>query len=156
MPVWERFLDSLGIFAALIALAFVALFVRRRLLSRGGTTFECSARVTPPTKQTAVASARGWTLGLGRYSGESLEWFRVFSFVPRPRHVFKRDVRVVGRRVPEGAESFALYAGHQIVELGLSSGDRVELAMSEGALTGFLAWTEAAPPGDERRLRQQR
>ena len=26
-------------------------------------------------------------------------------------------------------------------------GTRVELAMSEDALTGFLAWLEAAPPG---------
>jgi hypothetical protein len=25
--------------------------------------------------------------------------------------------------------------------------DRVELAMSDAALTGFLAWLEAAPPG---------
>ena len=152
MPLWEAFLDSLGIVAALIALAFVGLFVRRRLLSRGGGTFECSVRFAPPAKQSAVASARGWTLGLGRYAGDSLEWYRVFSFLPRPRYVFDRDIRVVGRRRPQGAEAFSLYAGHSVIEVRLRSGSQVELAMSDAALTGFLAWTEAAPPGDERRL----
>jgi hypothetical protein len=29
----------------------------------------------------------------------------------------------------------------------LHRGTRLELAMSEDALTGFLAWLEAAPPG---------
>lgn len=156
MPVWEAFADSLGIIAALIAAAFAFLFVRRRLLSRGGGTFECSVRFSIPSKQSTVASARGWTLGLGRYVGDSLEWFRVFSFLPRPQHVFGRDVRVLSRRRPEGAEAFALYAGHHIVEVALGSGSRVELAMSEAALTGFLAWTEAAPPGDETRIGRAR
>jgi hypothetical protein len=156
MPVWEAFVDSLGIIAALIAAAFAFLFVRRRWLSRGGGTFECSVRFAAPTKKSPVGSARGWTLGLGRYVDDSLEWFRVFSFLPRPRHVFGREVRVVGRREPHGAETFALYAGHHIVEVTLSSGSHVELAMSESAMTGFLAWTEAAPPGDESRLGRAR
>jgi hypothetical protein len=35
-----------------------------------------------------------------------------------------------------------------VVECRVTEGDgRVELAMSDGALTGFLAWLEAAPPG---------
>lgn len=156
MPVWEAFVDSLGIVALLIAAAFAFLFIRRRWLSRGGGTFECSVRFTAPSKQSAVASARGWTLGLGRYVDDSLEWFRVFSFRPRPQHVFGRDIRVVSRRQPDGAEAFALYSGHHVVEIKLASGGRVELAMSEASLTGFLAWTEAAPPGDERRIGRAR
>jgi hypothetical protein len=156
MPVWEAFVDSLGFVVALIAVAFAFLFVRRRWLSRGGGTFECSVRFGAPAKQSPVASARGWTLGLGRYVDDSLEWFRVFSFRPRPQHVFARDVRVTGRREPDGAEAFALYAGAHVVEISLGSGSRVELAMSEAALTGFLAWTEAAPPGDERQIGRAR
>jgi hypothetical protein len=31
------------------------------------------------------------------------------------------------------------------------SQDTIELAMGEGALTGFLAWLEAAPPGSYER-----
>jgi hypothetical protein len=156
MQVFQAFADSLGIVALLLAVAFAFLFIRRRWLSRGGGTFECSVRFSVPSKSSPVASARGWTLGLGRYVGDRLEWFRVFSFRPRPQHVFGRDIRVIGRRQPDGGEAFALYAGHYVVEVALGSGSRVELAMSEGALTGFLAWTEAGPPGDQSRLGRSR
>jgi hypothetical protein len=152
MPWWETILDSVGVVAALIVAALVLLFVRRRLLGRSGGTFECSIRIKPPVKRGVVASARGWTLGLGRYSGDSLEWFRVFSFSPRPRHVFGRSMKVVRRRTPVGAEAFSLYAGHRVIEIQPESGGPIELAMSEAALTGFLAWTEAAPPGNDRLL----
>ena len=63
----------------LVLLYGVALIVRRRLLSRHGGTFELSYRVRPDT------AGRGWLLGLGRYSGETLEWFRIFSLSPAAR-----------------------------------------------------------------------
>lgn len=152
MPWWEALLDSFGAVAALIALALVFLFLRRRWIGRSSSAFECSVRMSPPTKAGPAAAARGWTLGLGRYSGDTLEWFRVFSFSPRPKHAFTRSMRVLDRRTPHGAEAFALYAGHQVIELQLGDGSRVELAMAESTLTGFLAWTEAAPPGHDRLL----
>ncbi len=150
---WQAaIVDSLGLIAGVVALAFVSLFVRRRLLSRSGATFECSLRTTTPTKGTPAATSRGWTLGLGRYNDDAFEWFRVFSFSPRPKHVFDRSMSVLGRRTPHGAEAFSLYAGHVVVDVQMGSGGRLELAMSEGALTGFLAWLEAAPPGQDRLL----
>jgi hypothetical protein len=48
--------------------------------------------------------------------------------------------------VPEGEEELALLSDHVILAC-LHRGTRLELAMSEDALTGFLAWLEAAPPG---------
>ena len=54
------------------------------LLSRNGGTFELSHRVR------SGRAGRGWVLGLGRYSGDDLEWFRIFSLSPRPRHVWRR------------------------------------------------------------------
>jgi hypothetical protein len=61
--------------------------------------------------------------------------------------VFPRDVlSVVGRRDPVGAEQQVLYAGHVVVDCTVS-GRPVALAMSAEALTGLLAWLEAAPPG---------
>lgn len=152
MPWWEAMLDSFGAVAAVLALPLVFLFVRRRVLSWSGGTFECSVRVNIPQKSGAVSVARGWVLGLGRYSDDRLEWFRIFSFSPRPRHVFTRSMTVLGRRTPHGAEAFSLYSGHHVIEIELDGGQRVEIAMSERALTGFLAWTEAAPPGNERLL----
>jgi hypothetical protein len=152
MSWWEAILDSLGLIVAVIGLLLLSLFVRRRLLSRSGATFECSLRTTAPQKGTPAATSRGWTLGVGRYTGDDLEWFRVFSFSPRPKHVFDRSIRVLGRRTPHGAEAFSLYAGHVVVNVHVDGHRLVELAMSEGALTGLLAWTEAAPPGQDRLL----
>ena len=49
-----------------------------------------------------------------------------------------------------GAEAFALYGGHVIVECRYD-GQALELAMSPSALTGLSSWLEAAPPGVRRR-----
>lgn len=149
MPWWEAILDSLAVLAVLLLVCFIALFVRRRWLGRSGGVFECSIRSKVPKNP---ASPRGWKLGVGRYTGNQFEWFRIFSFSPRPRHVLGRGVQVTGRRVPHGAEAFSLYQGHSVVEVSPEAGATIELAMSERALTGFLAWTEAAPPGHDRLL----
>ncbi|MBA2699281.1 MAG: DUF2550 domain-containing protein [Nocardioidaceae bacterium] len=152
MPWWESVLDIVGGVAVLAALVLVALFIRRRWLNRYGGTFECSVRMRPPPRGIGSQTARGWTLGLARYSGQDLEWFRTFSFSPRPQWVFDRSLTVGSRRTPHGAEAFALYAGHRVVAVNLATGRTIELAMSDRALTGFLAWVEAAPPGQDRRL----
>lgn len=151
MPWWADILDVLGLLAVIALAVFAFLFVRRRVLSRQGGTFECSVRMRTPAKA-SPSGARGWELGLGRYDGEKLEWFRVFSFSPRPKAVFDRSLEVLARRKPHGAEAFSLYAGHIVVGVRLESGSSIELAMSEQALTAFLAWTEAAPPGQDRLL----
>jgi hypothetical protein len=147
MAWWEAILDSLGLVLVAILLVFVFLFVRRRVISRSGGTFECSVRTRVPAQGAAASSARGWSLGLGRYTGDQLEWFRIFSFSARPKYTFDRTMTVGQRRTPHRAEAFSLYAGHVVVAVQLDTGRRVELAMSHNALMGFLAWTEAAPPG---------
>lgn len=151
MPWWADVIDLVGLVALLVLACFVYLFARRFLLSRAGGTFECSLRMRRKSGG-AAGSLRGWTLGLGRYSGEDLQWFRMFSFSPRPRRVFNRSLEVVTRRSPHRAESFSLYAGHVVVSVRLEDGQTLEMAMSQQALTGFLAWTEAAPPGHDRLL----
>ena len=145
MPLWEWLLDSAGALLLLVVLYGVALVVRRRWLSRNGGTFEFSVRVRPGR------AGRGWVLGVGRYTGDDLEWFRIFSLALRPRFRYRREeLEFVARRDPEGAEAFSLYSGHIVVSCRTPSG-LLEVAMSPAALTGFLAWLEAAPPGRPRR-----
>jgi hypothetical protein len=64
----------------------------------------------------------------------------------------RRELEIVDRRVPEGAEAFALLSGAVIVRCrdGSDGGTMVEFAMGDDALTGFLSWLEAAPPGQAR------
>jgi hypothetical protein len=146
MAWWQDLLDSAGLFAGLAVFGFGYLFLRRRLLCRSSGTFECSVRMQRPRQSNAAAAARGWTLGLARYRDTTIEWFRIFSFSPHPKYVFDRSLTVVARRRPAGPEAFTLFGGHIVVALQLQSGRPVEFAMSESALTGFLAWVEAAPP----------
>jgi len=141
MPLWQWLLDSVGAVLLLVVLYGVSLVVRRRWISRHGGTFEFSVRVR------SSRAGRGWLLGVGRYSGDVLEWFRIFSLAPRPKLRFRRaELEYVGSRDAVGIESYSLYAGHIIVECRARSGP-LEVAMSPEALTGFLAWLEAAPPG---------
>lgn len=144
MPLWQWLLDSVG-FVLLLVLAYgVALIVRRRYLSRHGGTLELSHRVRDSR------AGRGWVLGLGRYTGDELQWFRIFSLSPRPRRTWRRiELSYVGQRDSEGPEGMSLYSDHVIVTCTLGS-DTVELAMSKSSLTGFQAWLESGPPGSAR------
>ena len=145
MPWWQWLADVAGVLLLLVLLYGIALVVRRRFISRHGGTFEFSVRVR------SGRAGRGWVLGLGRYSGGDLEWFRIVSLHPRPRRVFRRsELEYVGRRDPGGVESYSLYSGHIIVSCRTPTGP-LEVAMSPEALTGFLAWLEAAPPGQRSR-----
>jgi hypothetical protein len=131
----------MGVLLLLVLLYGLGLVARRRWLSRHGGTFEFSVRVR------SVRAGRGWVLGVGRYTGDNLEWFRIFSLAPRPRYRYRRsELEYVGRRDAEGVEAFSLYSGHIVVSCRTPAG-LLEVAMSPDALTGFLSWLEAAPPG---------
>lgn len=159
MPAWQWAADTVGVALLLVLLFGLGVVLRRRWVSRGGGVFEMSFREPPPGEAAlppqpgavstarATASARGWTLGFGRYSGDVLECFRIFSLAPRPRRCLERDgVTYLGQRRPQGMEVHAIYAGHVIIACSTGRGV-VEVALAPDALTGLLAWLEAAPPG---------
>lgn len=128
--------------ALLVLMAgFLVFSVRRRWLVHDGGAVEMSLRLKTGTH------GRGWVLGMGRYDGDELQWFRVFSLSPRPRRTLdRRQVTVKARRTPKGPEQLSLLKGMDIVVLS-SAGVEVEIALDRSALTGFLAWLEAQPPG---------
>ena len=136
-------LGAVATLAALLALAVLAamgIAIRGVLLGRGGGTVECGLRRGPD---------QGWRLGLAAYQPAELRWYDAFGVLLRPRAVFARKaLSVLSRRPADALESASLGKGIVVVEC--SAGERaapVELAMSEAALTGFLAWLESAPPG---------
>jgi len=145
MPLWQIVLDVLGGLLLGSALGLAGLIVRRRWLTKGEPTFDMSVRLRPGE------GARGWTLGVARYRGDRLEWFRFFSLSLRPKRAFVRgDLELVGRREPAGPEAYALFTGHIVVDTRVGSRE-LPVALSPEALTGLLAWLEAAPPGHLRR-----
>ena len=152
-------LDVAWLFAAFLALLVIAagfLAVRRFLLERGGGTVECALR----------RGTSPWRLGVASYQSDELRWYNAFGISPRPEETFgRRDLTVVSHRPPDSAEIATLGPGRVVVECELPggpgndgpdndglgndgpSGDTVQLALAESALTGLLAWLEAAPPG---------
>lgn len=145
MKGWFGVVEIVLIVLVLLVLPLIILALRRRWLSRSGGTFECSLRLRTTTPGT------GWVLGVARYSGEQLEWFRFFSFSFGPRKTFRRgDVVVLENRAPDAIEAVSLYAGQRVVRMEEGTGDDGQLwdlAMSSDSLTGLLSWLEAAPPG---------
>ena len=143
MQWWQWVIDASGVLLLLVAFYGLALVVRRRLIARHGGTFELSHRVRP------ARDGRGWVLGMGRYSGETLEWFRVFSLSPGPKRTWARAaLSYDGSRTALGAEQMSLYPDHLVIHCSTPAGD-IDLAMSLASLTGFQSWLEASPPGTD-------
>ncbi|MBA3743098.1 DUF2550 domain-containing protein [Sporichthya sp.] len=127
---------------ALVGLAMLALTVRRLALQRPVGTFACSLRLGEHP------DGDGWSYGIGRYHGDRVEWFPIFSLAWKPRHLLTRRRLVVRhRREPAPMETHSIPVGSVVMVCSLGE-DSLELAMSHGALTGFLSWAESAPPKD--------
>ena len=133
--------ELVGVVLLLAVLAVaVALLVRRMQLLRGGG-------VDVSLRRRVVRGATGWHVGVGRYRGDELCWFRLTSLWPGPTVVVDRTLlEIVDRRVPTEAEVDAIPAAGVVLRCRTPS-RTVELAMAPGVLTGFLAWLEATPPG---------
>ena len=134
-------LDAAWLFAALLIVLVVAatgIAARRFVLERRGATVECGLRTRDGS----------WRLGVASYSGDDFCWYRVFGLSMRPQRAFsRRDLTVVSRRPVTDAEVSILGPGRVVAECQVAGTGRVDLALAEPALTGLLAWLEAAPPG---------
>ncbi len=135
-----------GILLLVVCVCLGYLSFRRVRLMRGGGVDVCLRRARHvPTGSRDVGA--GWHFGVGRYRGNELTWYRLTSFRPGPTAVLDRTaLEIVDRRTPGTAESYALPQGASVL-LCRAGRLEVELAMPPGALTGFLSWLEAAPPG---------
>lgn len=140
MTAWMWALVVLiGILVLLVGYAF-ALVLRRRQLSRGSGAFELSLH------RPGSEDGRGWQLGLGRYRGDQLQYFRIFSLAGPKRSWDRRFTQFEGQRPATEFERMALYPGHVVCTVIAPEGE-VQLAMSEHALMAFQSWLEARPPG---------
>lgn len=137
---------AIGLTLLTLAVALVAsLMIRRLIISRGGGVVECSLR---------QAADGVWQHGMAEYRRDQLCWHKSLSLRRRPQAAFDRGRLVVlGGRVPTPAEQATLGPGQVVVRCrtlvrlrgGPARSQVIELAMSEAARTGLLAWLEAAP-----------
>ena len=138
-------LDAAWIFAAflvIIVLAAVGLAMRRML-------------ARPPRRDGGMRAAQAsgtWRLGVAAYEADELRWYDTVGVLLSPEEVLeRRTLSVESRREAYPAETALLGPGKVVVTCRAGEvPETVELAMGEAALTGFLAWLEAAPPGSYR------
>ena len=124
-------------------LPFALLYLRRRWLTGQGGLFDCACRVAQGP------AGSGWVLGLARYRGDELEWFRVFSLSMRPSWTLRRELTMYAdQRSSDDLESVVLFDESRIVTLRdrLSGQERI-LAMEPDAAMGLMSCLESAPPG---------
>jgi hypothetical protein len=134
-----RVLEVIGIAVLIVLAGLLMIFARREVISRRGGTIDMNMRLS------TFAPERGWAPGLGRFVGDELHWYRLFSLAIRPRRTLSRnDLALLSRRRPQGAERLAMPEGWVVLS-NVQAG--TEIAIAESALIGFLSWLEAAPPG---------
>lgn len=126
--------------AGAVAVFLLLTYVRRSVLSKHGS-------VAMAARLSRRMAGRGWAPGFAVYERGSLRWYRMFSLAFGPRYTLSRtDLQVAERRDPAGAEAQIFPPEVAVLRCKSSTGE-VELAMTASAVTGFLSWLEAAPPG---------
>lgn len=125
----------LAVAALLLALLAGFVLVRARALDRLVGSFSCAVR--------EVGSQR-WTSGVAAYGVGRIDWYRLVSISPRPRHRWSRtalDVDPQRLALPGGP------AG--VVEVRCrAAGKDFHLALTGAALDGLTSWLESRPPMD--------
>lgn len=126
-----------------VLLPLFALSGRRRWITGQGGVFDCALQLFG--EETGV----GWSLGLGRYRGPELQWFRAFSLSLKPRLRFLRgQTHFVNRRGPRAMEAVVLFDDSCILTVvDAISGEEYNLAMTNDAAMALVSWLESAPPG---------
>lgn len=145
-----KYVEAAAIALLAVLLVLTLIFVRREVIVRRGGAIAMSMRLS------TYVPGRGWAPGLGRFTGDELRWYRLFSLGLRPRKVLVRhNLTVEQRRAPEGPERLSMPEGWVVLRCsalarsaysrGRPTGD-VEIALAEKAVAGFLSWIESAPP----------
>lgn len=130
----------IGLLVVVVGVACFAAWRWRRIVRQGG--IEVALRWRPTDDD------RGWHRGIGRYEGEELAWFRVFSLRLGPDRLVRRsDLQIGERREPTETEEYGLPTSATVLQCRLAGAGSLDIALAPGALIGFLSWLESAPPG---------
>ena len=141
MP-WEIVIATLVV-VALVLLPLVLLYARRRWLTGQGGLFDCAYRMRDDTP------GAGWVLGVARYRGETLEWYRAFSLSFKPKVVLQRATTTyLSQRAPAGVEAIALFDESMIITLRDRVNEKIHIvSMARDEVLALMSWLESAPPG---------
>ena len=144
MPLWYGCSTRPACCSSSSCSTVLALVVRRRLL----VAPRRHLRAQPPRPARRDRAAAGCS-GSGRYSGEQLEWFRIFSLSPRPKRAWeRRSLTYDGAVSPRAPSSSRSTPTTWSSTAGTADRRRSSSRMTRASLTGFQAWLEVAPARD--------
>jgi hypothetical protein len=131
-----RVVDILAVCAVLLVFVmFAAVLARQRHMLRLGGAVPL-----------AVQRGNRWMYGIGRYYGSELRWYRALGIGTRPSRVLRRgEVQVLRRRPRMESERNVLPENVVVVTCRVGD-DMIDLALGEGAFTGFVSWLESSAP----------
>ena len=110
---------------------------RGMVISRRGGAIPCGLQ---------AGAAALWRHGVVAYEGDKLCWYASPGLRLRPDARFGRArLRILASRPPTHAEVAEFGGAGLVIAECTADGQTAGLALSEPALTGLLAWLEAAP-----------
>jgi hypothetical protein len=134
---WVLAWALIGLLLAFLVAA-LGITARRMMIQRPGGTVECGLRRSPEVR---------WRSGIAAYRPGQLCWFRTLGLRLRPDASFDRHaLRLVGRQTAQSAAALGLGPGAVVVQFAvIGEPEPLWLVLGQDALTGLLAWLEAAP-----------
>ncbi|WP_128772545.1 DUF2550 family protein [Actinomyces oricola] len=130
MPGSGWWIVVFGVVLVLVAAGIVFL-VRLRVLAGRLGSFECALR---------EAGRSRWTSGVAEFGSDSLQWYRLVSLSPWPKHVWSRIALEVGQATRRSERGRVMEVTCQIGETSF------ELAMLEESHSALVSWAESAAP----------
>ena len=121
---------------ALLALAFVAVQLRRAVLFRRGARVACAVRPN---------ADRAWQGGVARFDPDALRAYRCLGVGLRPyAEIPRSDLALGDHRPPTDADRRRLMQDPVVVSLTSGSAE-LEIAMGRSTVPGLRAWVEGRP-----------
>lgn len=128
---------AVGLVVAVAGGYLLAIFLRRRAISRGNLLTLGAYRREGATR---------WRQGFIRFGESELQWFPLGGVSVHPRHRWPRRGLDLGTPVSSGAgpasssipDAVCVPCAHELV--------RFDLTMAPAAYTALRSWVEAAPP----------
>lgn len=136
----------LVVLAACIIVGLLVVIIRRQWLLSRDSIFSCEICRRLP------GNGSRWALGVARYCGDNLLWYKLISLSFRPTVTIRRSMtRLVDHRQPSPQDRLLAINSHLIARLEVQEAGKstriMELGLANDSLMGLMSWLEASPPG---------
>ncbi len=128
---------AVGLVVAIAGGYLLAMFMRRRAISRGNLVTLCAFQ---------REGSHAWRQGFIRFGESELEWFPLSGLTMNARHRWSRRDLELGVPVDAASREAPASIPDAVCVTCVHVGERFGLALPLAAYTALRSWVEAAPP----------